>query len=99
MPIIGILRAILAPNFATRSSSTLSKKPRSCIKQGNVSAADRVAELGSTFSTLTAANFFAGLAILVDHFRKDSVGKHVNSNVSLVCWYFIYTLYEPIKQA
>ena len=65
---------------------SLSKKPRSCPKQGNVSAADRVAEFGRSFSSLTAATFFAGLAILVDHFRKDVVAKHVNSNVSSVYW-------------
>ena len=64
----------------TRSSLALSKKPSSCTKQGNVSAADRVEEL---FLRWRRQTIFAGLAILVDHFRKDSVRKYVNSNVSM----------------
>ena len=48
----------------TRSSSTLSKKHPP--KQGNVSAADRVAGFGRTlfYADMMAINFSAGLAIL-----------------------------------
>ena len=48
-------------------SSPANKKPRPCAKQGNVTAAIRVAlpSLGEAFSTLTVANFFADLVTLL----------------------------------
>ena len=55
-----------------------------------MSAADLVAEFDRAFHADGGKLFrrprALQIAILVDHFRKDSVGKHVNLKVSAVCW-------------
>lgn len=78
----------------SRSSSSLNKKPRLCAKQGNVSAADRVAEFGKHLFYADGGKLFCRPCnFVVDHFRKDSATKHVNSKVSSLLVVYLYAFW------
>ena len=59
-----------------------SKKPRSCSKQGNVTASVRVAQFGKKLFYEDSGKLFCRPCnLVVDHYRKDTVAKHLKSKV------------------
>ncbi|MCP4492918.1 MAG: hypothetical protein GY820_37295 [Gammaproteobacteria bacterium] len=65
-------------------SSPTSKKPRPCAKQRNVSAAIRVAEFGRSLFYADGGKLFCRPCnAVVDHHRKHTISKHLDSKVIL----------------
>ena len=59
-----------------------SKKPRSCSKQGNVPASVRVAEFGKKLFYEDSGKLSCRPCnLVVDHYRKHTVAKHLKSKV------------------
>ena len=59
-----------------------SKKPLSCSKQGNVPASVRVAEFGKKLFYEDSGKLFCRPCnLVVDHYRKNTVAKHLKSKV------------------
>ena len=60
----------------------VSKKPRTCSKQGIVTAAIRIAEFWKKLFYADGGKlFYRPCNLVVDHYRKDIVAKHLKSEV------------------
>ena len=65
------------------SSSPLAKKPKVSDKQGNVSASFRAKEFGSDFYDSGGELFCRPCNMVIDHFRKCVIKKHIDSKVCI----------------